>query len=142
MKTSEQGIALIKKFEGFSPEPYRCPAGVMTIGYGHVVKKGDASHFTEEKAHDLLVADIAIFEAAIMRLVQVPLTQGQFDALASFTYNIGIQAFSHSKLVNLLNNNDYNGASHQFDRWVYANGKKLAGLVHRRQAEKTLFLSG
>lgn len=144
MHISEQGIALIKKHEGFSPRAYLCPAGKVTIGYGHVVLPHEnfpIFGIDEVFAGVLLLQDIKRADQAIERLVDVALTQGQFDALSSFIYNVGESAFEHSTLLRLLNDSQFTAASRQFMRWVYANGKKLDGLVKRRSAEAALFNS-
>lgn len=140
MKTGTNGINLIKSFEGLRLHAYRCPAGVWTIGYGHTkgVKKGDM--ITELKAETLLIIDLQSFEYTINKLVKVPLTQEQFDSLASFVFNVGSANFQKSTLLRKLNNKDYNGAANEFGKWKYANKKVLPGLVKRREAEKNLFL--
>jgi len=139
MHISETGLALIRQAEGLRLSAYRCPAGIPTIGYGSTagVKLGQA--ITAERAEQLLGEDVRQFEAAVSRLVKVPLTQGQFDALVSFAFNLGAKALGDSTLLRLLNAGDYSGAAAQFDRWVYASGKKLSGLVKRRAAERALF---
>ena len=140
MKTGRNGINLIKSFEGLRLHAYKCPAGVWTIGYGHTkgVKKGDM--ITELKAETLLIIDLQSSENAINKLVKVPLTQNQFDSLVSFVFNVGNGNFSKSTLLKKLNNKDYTAASNEFEKWVFANKKKLLGLVKRREAEKELFL--
>lgn len=141
MKTSERGISLIKRFEGFRKDAYLCPAKVWTIGYGHT---GDVlpSHTVNlEQAENLLKKDLKKFETGVAKLVRVPLTQNQFDALVSFAFNIGLSAFGNSTLLAVLNEGKYDRASKQFLRWTYANGKKLPGLITRRQAEYDLFNS-
>ena len=140
MHTSQKGINLIKKYEGCKLQAYKCPAGVWTIGYGHTagVKKGDK--ISQELAEVYLKKDLYIRCTQVSNLVKVPLTQNQFDALLSLEYNIGITYFKSSTLLRLLNQGKYNDAANQFDRWVYANKKKLAGLVKRRSIEKALFL--
>lgn len=142
MHISEQGIALIKKHEGFSPRAYLCPAGKVTIGYGHVVLPHEnfpILGIDEVFAGALLRKDVTKAEEAIDRLVDSAINQNQFDALVSFIYNVGESAFEHSTLLRLLNDGQYIKASQQFMRWVYANGKKLDGLVKRRSAEAALF---
>ena len=141
MRISEQGIALIKESEGFSATCYRCPAGKWTIGYGHVVRPDDAikNKLSAAQAEILLQQDVAETEQAVNRLVTIELNQNQFDALVVFAYNIGIGAFGHSTLLRLLNNGNMTAVSGEFLRWVYAGGKKLDGLVRRRQAEAALF---
>jgi lysozyme len=144
MRVSEQGLELIKQFEGFSAEPYYCPGGKLTIGYGHVMTDGESSFIekiTKEHAEELLRLDTQYAENAICNLVTQPLSQNQFDALVSFIYNIGSAAFEKSTLLRLLNAGDMNGAAKQFGRWIYAAGHKLEGLVRRRVAEAEFFLS-
>lgn len=139
MHTSQKGLDLIKSFEGLRLSAYRCPADIPTIGYGTTsgVKMGDT--ITKERAEELLREDVKRFEAQVFRLVKVPLSQGQFDALVSFVYNLGAGNLSNSTLLRLLNAGDYAGAAAQFDRWTKAGGKVLPGLVRRRAAERALF---
>ena len=139
MQTSQRGIDLIKSFEGLRLSAYRCPADIPTIGYGTTsgVKIGDT--ITKERAEELLREDVRRFEDQVLRLVKVPLTQGQFDALTSFVYNLGAGNLSNSTLLRLLNAGDYAGAAAQFERWNKAGDKTLAGLVRRRAAERALF---
>lgn len=140
MKTSPNGRALIRKAEGDRLTAYYCPAGVLTIGVGHTgpdVKPGMT--ITQAQSDALLSADLAKFEAAVSRNVKVPLTQNQFDALVSFTYNLGEGALRSSTLLRMLNAGDYTGAAAQFARWDKAGGKVLAGLTKRRAAEAALF---
>ena len=139
MHTSQKGLDLIKSFEGLRLSAYKDVVGVVTIGYGTTsgVKMGDT--ITKERAEDLLRADVKRFEDQVLRLVKVPLTQGQFDALVSFTYNLGAANLGNSTLLRLLNAGDYKGAAAQFDRWTKAGGKELPGLVKRRAAERALF---
>jgi len=141
MNISENGINLIKQFEGCKLKAYRCPAGVLTIGYGHT--GSDVKEFTiisQGQAEKLLKMDLIIHCNNVAKLVKVPLNQNRFDALVSFEFNVGFGNFSKSTLLKKLNKGDYIGASREFDKWVFANKKKLAGLVKRRQAEKELFL--
>jgi len=145
MKTSDKGIKLIQAFEGFQPKEYICPAGKPTIGYGHVVQAGEKfGTLTEQEASELLVKDLERYETAILRCVESSLLQNEFDALASFTYNLGINAFQNSTLLKKLNSEDYESAANEFLKWDKAtvNGKKvpLAGLTRRRQAERQMFL--
>jgi len=141
MKLSENGKKLIKKFEGCRLKAYKCPAGVLTIGYGHT--KGVTSNqiITQAEADRLFDEDIKTFENAVNSLVKVPLTQNQFDALVSFTFNLGIGALKNSTLLRLLNKGDYRGASQQFGLWVHVGKIVLHGLVVRREEEKKLFLT-
>ena len=144
-KVSEKGLSLIKRFEGFSKTVYICPAGHPTIGYGHVVLDHEMESFAEgvsgEQATDLLRQDVAIAERAVLQHINVPLTNGQFDALVSFTFNLGSGALQRSTLRRKLNCQEYTSAANEFSRWVWAGGKKLKGLVRRRQVEAELFNS-
>lgn len=139
MQTSQRGIDLIKSFEGLRLSAYKCPADVWTIGYGTTAGVQPGQTITKERAEELLREDVKRFEAQVLRLVKVPLTQGQHDALVSFVYNLGAGNLSNSTLLRLLNAGDYAGAAAQFDRWNKAGGKVLAGLVRRRAAERALF---
>lgn len=141
MVTSADGVALIKEYEGLRLRAYHDSGGVATIGYGHTngVKMGQS--ITEEQAEAFLKNDLVIFERSVSDLVKVPVSQHQFDALVSFTYNLGGGALQKSTLLRLLNQGDYAGAADQFERWKYDGGKVLQGLVRRRAAEKELFLS-
>lgn len=139
MHISETGLALIRQFEGLRLAAYRCPAGIATIGYGSTAGVKMGQTITSARAEELLREDVRQFEAAVSRLVKVPLTQGQHDALVSFAFNLGAKALEKSTLLRLLNAGDYSGTAAQFDRWVYASGKKLPGLVKRRAAERALF---
>lgn len=139
--TSDAGIALIKRFEGLRLSAYRDSGDVPTIGYGHIEGVRMGTTITEEKAEQLLRGDIGRAEDAVHAAVTVPLSQHQFDALVSLTYNIGAGALRKSTLLRLLNEGDYAGAAKQFERWKYDDGKVLQGLVRRRADEKDLFLS-
>lgn len=145
MNTSQTGVNLIKGFEGKRLVAYDDGVGVWTIGYGTIkypngihVKKGDTC--TDSQAETYLKNDLAKFESAINKLVKVPLNQNQFDALASFTYNLGETNLSKSTLLRKLNAKDYKGAADQFLVWNKAGGKVMNGLVRRREAERNLFL--
>lgn len=142
MSTSPAGLALIQAHEGLRLRAYRDATGIPTIGYGSTrgVRLGMA--ITPEQAAARLREDVEEAEAAVRRLVTVPITQGQFDALVSFTYNLGAGKLAKSTLLALLNRCDYAGAADQFPRWIKAGGKNLRGLVRRRAAERALFLSG
>ena len=142
MEISQKGTDLIKRFEGCRLSAYKCPAGILTIGYGHT---GSDVHpgmtITQNEADRLLKMDLVIHCNNVNNLVKVPLTQNQFDALVSFEFNVGYGALKTSTLLRLLNNKDYKGASEQFGRWVWGGGRILPGLVNRRKAEKELFIS-
>ena len=140
MNISETGIQLIKKFEGCSLKAYKCPAGIWTIGYGHTSGVKEGQTITKKEAEAYLKQDLTTFETFVSNLVTVAINQNQFDALVSFCYNLGPGNLRSSTLLKRINAGDFNGAAEQFDRWVYAGGKKLPGLVKRRAAEKALFL--
>jgi len=139
MRTGPQGIELIRHFEGCRFDAYLCPAGVWTIGYGHTadVKEGDS--IDQEAAEAFLIEDLEKFEQAVTRLVEVPLTQQQFDALVSWTFNLGAGNLAESTLLRKLNNYQYAEVPEQMMRWVRAGGQVLEGLVKRRAAEAALF---
>ena|ERR1700712_747376 len=142
MKTSQKGIDLIKFYEGLSLKAYRDSVGVVTIGYGSTgshVSMGQL--ISAEQAEDILKSDVTRFEMGVNQSVTVPLTQNQFDALISFSFNLGVANLKSSTLLKKLNAKDYAGASLEFERWNKAGGKVLAGLTKRRLAEKALFLS-
>jgi len=144
MQTSQTGLALIKKYEGFSAKTYLCPARKPTIGYGHLIKTGEKfppSGITEEVADDLLKQDVGVAENAINELVTAELTQNQFDALASFTYNLGAKSLEKSSLRRLLNQGEMELAAAEFPKWIFAGGTRQNGLVQRRKAEMRLFLA-
>ena len=146
MKTSKNGIQLIKSFEGCRLKAYKCPANVWTIGIGHTgLVNGKPITpdltITELMAETLLAIDLQKFENAINTKVKKPLTQNEFDALVSFVFNVGIGAFANSTMLKLLNQGNFELAAKQFDRWIYAKGKELNGLKKRRAAEKALFLT-
>ena len=142
MKMGKKGIDLIKHFEGFSPTVYACPSGVPTLGFGstHGITM-DSPPITEEEGLELLMLDIAKFERAVERLITAPLNQNQFDALVSFSFNLGSGSLQNSTLRRRVNRSEYERAAEEFPRWVFAGGRKLKGLVRRRYAERELFLT-
>ncbi|PDO81910.1 lysozyme [Kosakonia sacchari] len=147
MQISDKGIALIKQFEGLRLTAYQDSVGVWTIGYGWtqpVDGKPIRARMTikEETAERLLRTGLVGYESDVSKLVKVKLTQGQFDALVSFAYNLGARALSTSTLLKKLNAGDYRGAADEFLRWNKAGGQVLAGLTRRREAERALFLDG
>jgi len=145
MNISQKGIELIKNFEGFSERPYRCPAGKMTIGYGHVVKVGERYNapLTVADADRILHNDVKITEATIKKVVCVPLTQGKFDALVSLVFNWGGINFLRSQGLKQLNSGAYQLAAEEFfskeKGVVKVSGTVMPGLVKRRQAEWDLW---
>ncbi|WP_086930637.1 lysozyme [Agarilytica rhodophyticola] len=142
-KTNQAGIDLITKYEGFSKTVYICPANYPTIGYGHLVRDHEdfSNGVTEEEAMQLLKKDLITAERAVTQLINVPLTDGQFDALVSFTFNLGSGALQRSTLRRKLNRSDYDSVPYELKKWVWAGGKKLKGLMKRRQEEVEFFIS-
>ncbi|MCM7773479.1 lysozyme [Enterobacter asburiae] len=150
---SERGIALIKQYEGVRLSSYRDSAGVWTIGYGHTGDVHAGQTISELTALTLLQADVMVCEKLLHHIVEVPVSQGQFDALVSFLYNVGpgkpgvksgfrfLKSGSPSTMLTCLNAGRYQEAAGQFPLWVYAGGQRLPGLVRRRAAEQRLFLS-
>ncbi len=145
MKLSNNGLEVIKQFEGCRLKAYKCPAGVLTIGYGHTgegIFPGDI--ITQKGAEKLLRSDVKSFEEGVDDIASnatLVLTQGQFDALVSFSFNVGLYALKRSTLLHRLREGDTVGAANEFARWNKAGGKVLLGLVARRNAEKKLFVS-
>lgn len=138
---NEAGLAIVKSFEGLRLNAYNDAVGIKTIGYGHVVKPNESlDTITEAQAVELLRADLQIAESAVMRLITTTLNDNQFAALVSFTFNLGAGSLQRSTLRMCLNRMDYASAADEFGKWVFAGGQKLAGLVRRRAAERTLFL--
>ena len=142
---TEDGLALIKRFEGFAPEVYVCPGGWPTIGYGHVVRDGEQDRYAdgidEATAEELLRRDVEVAERAVLRLIRVPLEDGQFDALVSFAFNLGAGALQRSTLGHKVNREEHDDVPAEFRRWVWAGGRQLKGLVRRREAEAELYAS-
>ena len=134
---TQEGLDLIKDFEGLYLESYICPGGYPTIGYGHVIRKGRESpkKITKEVAESLLRKDVEWAEFAVLRLIDVPLTDGQFDGLVSFTFNLGSGALQRSTLRRKVNREEHREVPAELLRWVWAGGKKLKGLIRRRIQE-------
>lgn len=143
--TTARGLELIKSFEGFSPVIYLDSAGLPTIGYGHLIKSNEKELFkkriTKSEAEESLKADVIIAERAVLRLITAPLNDNQFDALVSFTFNLGAASLQRSSLRAKVNRIEHEQVPLEFLRWVYANGRKVLGLVRRRIAEGELYLS-
>lgn len=140
---TQDGLDLIKRFEGFSATIYICPAGYPTIGYGHLVREHELDRYeqdiTEQEAEDLLRRDVQVAERAVLRLIDVPLTDGQYDALVSFTFNLGAGALQRSTLRRKVNREQHVEVPKQLMRWVWAGGRKLKGLIRRREAEALIY---
>lgn len=139
---SEWGLRMTKKFEGLRLKAYQDVAGVWTIGYGHTGHDVHAGkQVTEAEAEALLLADMESAVSCVNRLVEVELTQGQFDALVDFCFNLGERSLHGSTLLRLVNAGDFQAAVKQFVLWDHAGGKVQAGLARRRQAEVKMFMS-
>ena len=142
MKISADGIEMIKEFEGLRLESYQDSVGVWTVGWGHTGKHvHEGMHITEKEAEQLLVQDLERFERCVGHMASIPLTQGQFDALISFSLNLGCQALKKSTLLKRINKHRFAEAAGEFHRWNHAGGHVLAGLTRRRKNEKEMFLS-
>lgn len=158
MKISDKGLNLIKHFEGKFSRPYLCPARIWTVGYGHVLypeqiglkldarlayplKPEDRRVFTSEEIDGLLLGELGRYERGVARLCPGPLTQGQCDALVSFSFNVGLGALQRSTIRSAFNRGDIELAADAFLRYTKAGGKELKGLVRRRRDERALFLT-
>ena len=140
LAASDDGLALIEQFEGFEADWYADPVGVRTIGFGWTGPLPDdlTPPLSRDEARALLRRTVGPYAEAVREAVAVPLAQEQFDALVSFVYNLGPAAFRDSTLLRRINAGDP-AAAEEFDRWVYAGGRQLPGLVRRRAAERALF---
>ena len=145
MKVNQEGLDIIKHFEGYSSTVYADPIGIPTIGFGSIWDKEgnrltmDHEPITEQEGEFLLVRELKHVESAIARLIRVELTENQFSAIASLTFNIGCGRLKSSTLRAKINRGDYSGASAEFPKWRRAGGRILKGLVRRRKAERELF---
>ena len=139
MEISQEGLSLIKKFEGCKLQSYKCADGVWTIGYGSTNGIEEGMEISQERADMLLLEDVEVFEKAVNELVEVPLEQNQFDSLISWTFNLGPTNLKNSTLLKVLNNKNYDEVPTQIKRWNKAGGKVLQGLIRRRAAEALLF---
>ncbi len=141
METSHKGIGLIKRAEGYRSEAYRCEGGEWTIGYGHTGNVREGQRCTREDAERWLLQDIASAERFVNHETQgLNLRQCQFDALVSFCYNVGDNAFSGSTLLKKVKANPNNPSIRdEFERWIYAGGRVSSGLVNRREAEADMY---
>ena len=154
MQMSPQGLQLLEQWEGFELEVYNDSAGLPTIGVGHLLTKSELSSgkitingvsvkysdgLTQQQVTDLLAQDVEPAAAAVNNGVKVPLNQNQFDALVSFTFNVGAAAFTGSTLLKLLNQKQYDQVPTQLLRWTRAGGRVVQGLVNRRNNEIKLW---
>ena len=144
MKTGPKGIALIKEFEGLELTAYLCPAKVWTVAHGHTSAAGAPKVFpgmkvTAAEAEEILKRDLGKYEAAVNSMVNVPLTQEQFDCLVSWCYNVGPGNFAGSTLLRKLSSGDYASVPAELNKWTRAGKAILSGLVRRRKAEGALW---
>lgn len=146
--TSQEGCALLKVLEGVRLKAYKDSVGVWTIGYGTTEGVHEGMEISLEEAEALFLADLRKMEVAVNRLVKVPLTQLQFDALMCWVYNVGVQALRNSNLLKRLNAEDYDGVDDEMRRWVYGTDRrtgqkvKIPGLINRRAKESALWIKG
>src|SRR3990167_2658241 len=138
---SSDGRSFIARWEGFHATRYLDVAGLPTIGWGHLIRPGELipDPITEGEADELLVRDLYVAERSILRLVGTPLSDGQFAALTSFTFNLGSGAFQRSRLRACVNRGDVDAAAGEFPRWCLAGGRQILGLKRRRIAEAEMF---
>ncbi|RYE05747.1 MAG: lysozyme [Rickettsiaceae bacterium] len=138
--TSQHGINFIKYYEGYKEKPYYCAAGYLTIGYGHkLLAREKYDHVDNKTAHEILQKDLLLSEKAVLKYINAQLTDNQFDALVSFTFNLGPAVLQRSTLRQKINYLSYDEAALEFLKWVRAKGKILNGLVKRRFDESNLF---
>ena len=158
MNVSDKAIKMIIHHEGLRLKPYRCPAKLWTIGVGHVLypdqgkmainerdgyqlRPEDNRVFTQEEVNNILKADLKRFEQGVDKYITTQLTQGMFDALVSFSFNVGLGTLQRSTLRMKLNRGDKEGAAEELLKYCMAGGKILKGLQNRRIDEKAMFLS-
>ena len=158
MNVSPKAVAMIKHHEGVRQKPYRCPAKLWTVGVGHVlypeqaklpidqrdavnIRIEDFRIFSMEEVDAILRSDLDRFERGVERYITAPFTQGMFDALVSFSFNVGLGTLQRSTLRQKLNRGDKEGAADEFLKYTIAGGKVLKGLVNRRNDERAIFLS-
>lgn len=146
MELTRDGIDLICRFEGFRGKAYRCPAGVWTIGYGHTSQAGSPAvtpglTMSEAEARRVLLADVGMFADRVRSQLTRILDDGQFSALVSFAYNVGLGNFRSSSVLKAANSGDFAAVPRRLQLWVKGGGKVLPGLVKRRAAEAAMFVS-
>ena len=139
MNISEEGLALLKKFEGCELKAYQDSVGVWTIGYGHTKEVKEGDQINKDEAEHLLAEEMPEYEGYINDYVEVPLEQCQFDALVCWVYNLGPTNLRNSTLLTVLNQERYKDVPREIKRWNKAGGEILKGLVRRREAEALLF---
>jgi len=158
MKVSDKALGVIRHHEGVRQRPYRCPARLWTVGVGHVIyaeqgrlkleerdafslRPEDDRQFSMEEVNAILAADLQRFERGVERFIPVNLTQGQFDALVSFSFNVGLGTLQRSTLRSKVLRGDMAGAAEEFLKYCMAGGKPLKGLQNRRIDERALFMA-
>ena len=147
MKASTRCLVMIKHHEGVRYRPYKCPAGLWTIGVGHLIGDGKTlppewnRTLSKDEVDQILAADLRRFERGVLRLCPVPLTQGQFDALVSFAFNLGLGGLQRSSVRMCTNRMDNDGAVRGLMKYIKGGGKVLPGLVKRRKDEAALYMS-
>ncbi len=139
MNISNEGISLIKKFEGCELESYQDAVGVWTIGYGHTKNIKEGMTISKEQADNMLLNELDEYCEYVEKAVDVTLKQCEFDALVAWTYNLGPTNLNESTMLKKLNNKEYQDVPHEIKRWNKAGGKVLQGLIRRREAESLLF---
>jgi len=139
LNISQEGLDLIKKFEGCELKAYQDSVGVWTIGYGHTKGVEEGQEITQDEAEDMLASELGEYEGYISDMVECDLEQCQFDALVAWVYNLGPTNLRSSTMLKRLNKKDFDDVPNQIKRWDKAGGKVLAGLVRRREAESLLF---
>ena len=139
MNISQEGISLIKKFEGCELEAYKCAAGVWTIGYGHTKDVKEGNSITKEEAESMLVHELQEYCSDVDIAVKVDLKQNEFDSLVSWTYNLGPTNLNSSTMLRVLNEGKHDEVPAQMKRWNKASGQVKQGLVRRREAEALMF---
>lgn len=143
MKTSNNGIDMIKAFEGLRLTAYKCAAGIWTIGYGHTAGVREGQTITAEEAERLLAEDLITYERGVSSLVTVFLHQNQFDMLVSFAYNLGVNSLKNSTLLKKINGRaGANTIRAEWVKWCHAGGKVMPGLQRRRLQEVDVFFNG
>jgi lysozyme len=147
MKMTDEGLALIREFEGFRETAYRDATGIWTIGFGHTSAAGKPEvtpdmTVTRARGEVILRNDVAMFVDGVTELLRVPLSDAQFSALVSFAYNVGITNFARSSVLACVNARDFDNVSRRLGLWVKAGNRTLPGLIRRRAAEAALFASG
>jgi lysozyme len=148
MKASKKCLEMLAHHEGVRTRPYKCPAGLFTVGVGHLIGDGKSlpdswnRTFSLEEVYAILAADVARFERGVERYITVPLTQGEFDCCISFAFNLGLGTLQKSTFRQKLNRGDKEGAIESLLKYNKAGGKILKGLDNRRKDEAALFRSG